>query len=339
MTTTAKVVLHSWSSRVPDALTMELRYPKFIHGEAKTHRVMSLGDEGGYVILDQEVGLMDERSFSRNASSSRAIPISRYLEEVRSEELRATPSFSVINASGMQGGRPTTEAERAILRELWHVSAMRAADDAEAMALAGGAKQDVNRILEPYVHINVVVTATEWENFFGLRLNKAAQPEMRELAVAAWEARKMSRPQPIASSAWHLPYANYDAEDRDPFYEASKRLGLTVLEVAKRVSVARCARVSYRSFETGKRSTVDEDLKLHDSLLTSGHWSPFEHQATPDRALVDRNGYMVTGRWGSWAHPHEHGNLVGWRQLRKMMPGEAVAPLPEEYRVQPEGER
>jgi hypothetical protein len=83
MTIEVKVVLDSVS---PDGIrltTMSLRYPKFIHGEAKTHRVLSLGNEGGYVVLEQEVGLMDDRNFSRNASSSRAVPTAKLIEEVR----------------------------------------------------------------------------------------------------------------------------------------------------------------------------------------------------------------------------------------------------------------
>jgi hypothetical protein len=32
-----------------------------------------------------------------------------------------------------------------------------------------------------------------------------------------------------------------------------------------------------------------------------------------------------------WMHPKLHGNLPGWIQHRKQLPGERVAPLPEGY--------
>ena len=96
-----------------------------------------------------------------------------------------------------------------------------------------------------------------------------------------------------------------------------------------KVSVARCARVSYKSFETGKMSTPAEDLALYDKLLAQQpiHASPAEHQATPC-------GYDITM---GYTHADQMGNFTGWRQYRKMLPGEACAPLPAEYRVTEEG--
>src|SRR5208337_72397 len=56
---------------------------------------------------------------------------------------------------------------------------------------------------------------------------------------------------------------------------------LEKLEILKRVSTARCARVSYFLPESGERSDVKRDLELCDRLSSSGHWSPFEHVARP----------------------------------------------------------
>lgn len=299
----AEIICDSISNEGRRLTTMRLRYPKFIHGEFMTHRM-----------------------FSRNASSSRAIPTKRYLEEVRSDELRACPVFWGKNQAGMQAAEELTGINLAIVQEQWRRSAFNAAAIAESMAERGAHKQIVNRILEPYLHINVVVTATEYMNFFGLRLDEGAQPEIRVLAEEMWQALQNSTPKLLQVGEWHLPYVNE---------KTWQEIGASgdFLSTAIKVSVARCARVSYTSFETGKTSTVEEDLKLHDRLVGNHpiHASPAEHQACPDK-YCPLEDYINDPPPETWANPHEHGNFIGWRQYRKMLIGEAIAPLPENYR-------
>lgn len=304
MTISAIIVADSISPLDIRLTTVETIYPWFIHGEVMTHRV-----------------------FSRNASSNRAIPVAKLIAEARSDHLRACPSFSVINAPGMQGGRPTTEQERYYLRDSWRIAANQAADMAEKMATYGGAKQDVNRLLMPFCHARVLITATEWSNFFGLRLHSAAQPEARTLAEAIWYAMKESTPvllQPRRD--WHLPYV--DAQSVTDCGRGETEQSMATLKMIK-VSVARCARVSYKSFETGKPSTVEEDLALYERLMGSQplHASPAEHQATPDTNVWNE----VPASDMNWYHVHQWGNFKGWRQYRKMLAGEDKAPLPEGY--------
>lgn len=306
----ADMILHSVNAHGNSLETLALRYPKCIHGEMMTHRV-----------------------FSRNASSSRAIPISKYIEEARSDELRYTPSFSVVNAPGMQGGRETTEEERQMLRNQWRQAAMAAAFNAELMSKWGGAKQDVNRLLEPFIHINVLVTSTEWDNFYGLRLDKDAQPEIQDLARKMWAARKRSAPVPLSPGQWHLPYVT--PADEDFAMQACAHMGTKPSEMLINISVARCARVSYANHQTGRPHTFEEDLAMCERLLGRAgalHASPAEHQATPDD-LTKINDPLHFGMIDAWGHPNEHGNFVGWRQYRKMIPGEGRAPLPEEFRA------
>lgn len=306
----AEVICDSISPAGKRLITFKLRYPRFIHAEFMTHRVIS-----------------------RNASSSRAVPTAKLIEEVRSDALRATPEKWGKNQKGMQAFEelehyPTKFGEvidispRGKAIHLWNEAAWGAAGVAQRMEDLGVHKQIVNRILEPFTHINVVATATEWDNFFGLRLDAGAEPTMQALAVAMWSARKTSTPALLSPGEWHLPFFNWD-ETRHPngttFWDMSTGDAETV---AIKVSVARCARVSYQSFETGKRSTVEEDLALYEKLLGAQplHASPGEHQATPI---------------GPGAGSHESGqcgNFVGWRQYRKMLSNESCAPLPEAYR-------
>lgn len=326
----AEVICDSISPAGKRLTTFKLRYPKFIHGEFMTHRVLS-----------------------RNASSSRAIPTAKLIEEVRSDTLRAAPVFWGKNQAGMQAaveleGYPTNKefkngagyiSPKQEVQIAWTRAAMNAAHEAEKMLEWGAHKQIVNRLLEPFSHINVVATATEWDNFFGLRLHHMAQPEMRTLAEVMWKAREASTQLLLRPGQWHLPFVDEVIDLCDDF-----------LDWPVKVSVARCARVSYESFETGKRSTIEEDLKVYARLNLPGsatydplqpiHASPAEHQATPDNKIrfeqyqhhstgVKADFYIEAG----WQSPEHHGNFVGWRQYRKTLAGESCAPLPKEYQV------
>jgi thymidylate synthase ThyX len=317
----ATVIRDSISNHGVRLVTMKLRYPKFIHGEFMTHRV-----------------------FSRNASSSRAVPTAKLIQEVRSNALRAYPVSWGQNQKGMQAGGELSGDTLNEVKRAWNAAAYDAAYWAETMMLRGAHKQVVNRLLEPFSHINVVVSATEWMNFFGLRLSKDAQPEMRALAEAMWAAFKESVPLRLGHGQWHLPFVDEDSLQELRLLYGYEHIGqdrylkqdiAPVIEKVIKVSIARCARVSYESFETGKRSTVAEDIALHDRLLASRHLSPFEHVATPDErgyqgqfVQVVQVGTLVPPM--PWKHPEEHGNFNGWRQRRKQIEGEAVPSMPIE---------
>ena len=317
-----KIICDSISPQDHRLTTFELRYPKFIHGEFLTHRL-----------------------FSRNASSSRAIPTAKYIEEARLDGLRATPVFWGKNQKGMSATEELTGDQLLGAQFEWRQAALDAANRAVLLLNQGAHKQIVNRILEPFLHINVVMTSCEpgLMNFFGLRLDAGAQPEMRALAEAMWTKYREGEPTPLKPGEWHLPYVDWRqfmAVERNLIPDNEMTIDKH-LQIAIRVSVARCARVSYKSFETGKVSTVEEDLKLYDRLIGTQpiHASPAEHQASPDTdvRLVEHRS-RVSGRdnfeeWSEWAgdHKYQWGNFIGWRQYRKTLPGEACAPLPEGY--------
>jgi thymidylate synthase ThyX len=268
VTIKAQVIADSISPEGVRLTTMQLRYPRFIHAEFMTHR-----------------------QFSRNASSSRAIPVAKLVEDVVNDPVY--PSFWGANQKGMQANEECSapiEVDHPMSREMaWDVARGHAIMFAKAFANAGYHKQIVNRLLEPFSHINVVCTATEWSNFFALRDHSDAQPEIRQLAKEMRDRMEWSIPQGLDYDEWHLPYViDEERYDRD---------------IAIKCSVARCARVSYLTYER-KKPNIEEDLKLYDRLLGAQpiHASPSEHQATPG----DRDS----------------GNFRGWRQYRKMIPGE-----------------
>ncbi len=297
----AEVVCHSTSLTGIELITFKLRYPKFIHGEFMTHRV-----------------------FSRNAASARAVPVKTMIEEVRSDQLRATPIYWGKHAPGMGTQEELTGVARTQAMASWRRAALYAADEAENALRIGGAKEWINRILEPYLHINVVFSTTEPKNFFGLRLDARAQPEMRALAKLIWSAYLASEPTPLNHGEWHLPFV--------------AGIDVNLLSNLIRISTARCARVSYTSFKTQRRSTPDEDIELYEKLKSDGHWSPFEHVATPDRYVTKYVRKEDETHWSgftAWEHPELHGNFNGWIQHRKEYPDESIRPLPEGYAPPP----
>ena len=296
----AKVIADSISPQGVRLTTMQLRYPRFIHAELMTHRV-----------------------FSRNASSSRAVPVERLIADVESDPV--VPLFWGKNQPGMQAGEECVERVQdpeisdtyygSMTREqAWLAARDNAVKTAQAFTAAGYHKQIVNRLLEPFSHINVVATATEWANFFALRCHIAAEPHMQLLAEAMRAARNESTPIPLEPGQWHLPYVgNVTNVNQMPYREMPDALQWI------KVSVARCARVSYLTTE-GKPPTVEADLALYERLVGSQpmHASAAEHQATPDGRTYDSMGP------GEWHHPELQGNLRGWVQYRKTLPDECV---------------
>jgi thymidylate synthase ThyX len=320
-------------------MTMFWRYPKFLHQESLRHRRLYIHDR------------LYDPDFSFSVSSARAIPFLKLIEEVESDALRAAPLFWGAEQKGMSPGDELDEEAKKVAQLWWKRAALDAAKNARAMARAQGLddafpwqiphKSIVNRIIEPYIHVNCLTTGTEkgWLNFFGLRLDKDADPTLKILAQHAWQIWNESKPKLLKPDNWHLPYIDKETNDElhkleyishlfsdtDPF-RYDPYTGLAI-----KISAARCARLSYLSFDTGKRSTIEEDLKLYDRLVGGEilHASPLEHQATPD---VLRWQHPDLKDSQEWENPEQSGNLgFGWRQFRKMLPNEEVAPLPKEF--------
>jgi thymidylate synthase ThyX len=274
MTITAKIIEDSIAENDKRITTLQLTYPRFIHAEFMTHRV-----------------------FSRNASSSRAIPVARMIENTL-----ADPAFFVHigkNQAGMQAHEQVDSETRAQFRHEWIELANLVAQYSERWATSYGIhKQVTNRALEPFQHIHVVMTATEFDNFFELRDHEDAQPEMRVLAQIMKDAMAGSTPvfrrrERFLAEGWHLPYVTAEervAHDRDPDH-------------LSKLSVARCARVSYLTHD-GNTPDPAKDIELYDRLVGSKplHASPTEHQAYPMPRADQRSK-----------------NFLGWRQHRELV--------------------
>ena len=285
---TAKVIADSISRSNARVTTFVCTYPRFVHSEVMTHRVLS-----------------------RNASSSRAIPIDKMIQAV--EENPAMPVFWGKNQSGMQAKEeldnvrkycligyedepPKTQREHAI--DAWLTARSIAVAQARRLQSLGVHKQLVNRVIEPWSHITVVMTGTDWANFFALRVHPDAQPEFEELAAQMLQAFVDSEPVERKCGEWHLPFIS--DEERTIYHE----------NMLLKLCTARCARVSYLNHEG--QNDPQKDAVLHDKLRESGHMSPFEHACQ------------------AMGMPEQVGNFHGWYQYRKQLPRECIMAIDAE---------
>lgn len=269
-----KIIEHSVSASGKEICTYQIKTHRFILPEINTHRV-----------------------FSRNYSSSRAIPTKKYLETVADDP--AIPVFWGKNKSGMQATEEIHVPSRA--EYLWRRAAKIASIAAGALAKIELHKQIVNRVVEPFVWAHGVITTTEIENWNELRNHPDAQPEIQLLAQLMHEAREASTPKFLKPGEWHLPYVT---EDEHKTYD---------IDLLLKISTARCCRVSYLKHDNSAPS-IEDDLQLFDRLASARprHLSPLEHQATP-MLEVERRHSHIDG-WGNrWS-----GNFKEWLQYRQL---------------------
>jgi hypothetical protein len=295
----AKIICDSISPEGKRLVTMEVKIHRFVLAELNTHRV-----------------------FSRNSASSRAIPVKKLLERVKTDP--AMPVFWGKNQAGMGATVELDTVPKTVAIGQWLLARDQAIQTVNMLSDLGLHKQLTNRLLEPWLWHTAIISSTEWTNFFGQRcsLNPEtgqpyAQPEMHAAAMAMQKAFYESTPNPVGYGDWHLPYIQ--EEDRE---WVNKYFGVgmylpekdEIKSHLKKISSGRCARVSYRTHD-GKRDPL-EDIKLADKLMsaTPMHGSPFEHVATPWDFFMNRRG-----------------NFRGWQQYRHSFNNETVKEFTPNY--------
>lgn len=317
----AKVIAHSKSSvTCKEIVTFELEFPRIILAEFNTHNALS-----------------------KNASSSRAIPVPTMLQQVR--ENPASPTrFGAAN-TGMQDKGAHSDlvlmpcdvhGEYAVThKEAWFDSAQITADLAERFHKAGYAKQICNRLIEPFQMMKVVMTATELNNFFWLRDHDAADPTIADLARKIRDALDASSPVVLNPGEWHVPYYNSGYWKPHKEVDNLRSVGEPCVEVdvfghslehALVISASCCAQVSYRKLD----DTIEKAKSVVARLNLQGeepdqpvHASPLEHQNSPTPEYcesfkpetwvdgithVDRDGMLCSG------------NMKGFVQHRQLVP-------------------
>ncbi len=316
--TNVKIIADSTSWLNKRLTTFILEYPRYIHSEILTHRM-----------------------FSKNSASSRAIPIEKFIKMVQDNPVK--PLWTE-NQKGMQGPVITNEAAIALADINWNNARDHMVGYAHMLNHAGIHKQNINRLLEPWMHIKIILTGTEFDNWFELRDHPAAHPEIQVLARLMKHAMDNSTPTMLQPNQWHIPFGdNIDGlklmEDIPEEVESTNQLSAEYTHRRLKVSVARCARVSYNNFD----GTSDplKDIELYEKLVVSKplHASPAEHQA---RVPTHMEVYATNDMNSIWASERPHGefegtgepnppnppklhvgkyvsNLNGWIQLRKLI--------------------
>lgn len=294
----AKLLLRT---RNPDtgavATTYELEYPRFIHAEFMTHRV-----------------------FSRNSASSRAIPVATVIQSVLDDP--AMPVHWGKNQPGMQAKEELTGEDLRFVQNEWLNARDFAANCAKRMSEAGAHKQIANRILEPFQWMKVVVTSTEWENFYWLRNHADAQPEIKRLAEVMHRESIKYKPIDLRDGEWHLPYFTLHRKPLSDVlvYRTVEDGTEYSVEDAIKISASLCAQVSYRKSNYGLEKADDIYKRLIESEPV--HASPVEHQL---QAVYTRNNSLYTLKDLGYTHVDMDGNfwsgnIRGYVQHRQLVP-------------------
>ena len=266
----AKIIADSVSPQGHRITTFELVFPRMILAELNTHRL-----------------------FSRNSASSRAIPFSKMVKAVQDNPF--IPIAWQKDHKGMQGIEYFTHPEAIETCKVdWLTARDYAIHQAKMLNESGGVtKQLCNRLLEPFMWHKVLLTATEFDNFFQLRcpqyefpalegktyrskkdvreaihfanslsdlewlqVNKGqSEIHMMALAEAMWDAYNESTPKQLKAGEWHIPYGDTVLVGEIGNLKLASKVNMNDKQVNTviKISTAKCARVSY--------TTVGEDGK------------------------------------------------------------------------------
>lgn len=252
-------------------------------------------------------------ALARSASSTRAIPTKRYIEDLTANT--AEPIVWLLNEPGMQGYTVADSEKADRCKSIWYEARDKMIELAQQLADEGIHKEYVNHLLNPFVLSRVIITATEWDNFFKLRIHEAAQPGFIKLASLIKQAMDNSTPD---ISDIHAPYLT-DAEHAE-MIEAIKQCNYVYAFSFLKISAARCARVSYLNHD-GNKTTIEQDLNLYKRLIESDpmHASPSEHVAIS----LTRLNWMKK----------DYFNESDCRRLRGFVPLRTIAEDPETRKI------
>ncbi len=274
----AKIVADSINKQGCRITTFVVTFPRFLLAELNTHRMLS-----------------------RNSASSRARPFHVMLKDVCDDPF--IPLRWMAAHKGMQGTNYLNETDSEAAVTEWLKARDMAVEQAMKLDKLMVTKQLVNRLLEPYMWHEVIITATDYANFFSLRAHADAEIHIAALAHAMLDAYNQSTPKILNAGEWHVPFGDCIDEE--------KLVGQDIETAKIEIACARCARISYRPF--GSESSYDyaADRKLFKQLADSGHMSPLEHCA---QAMSD-------AEWDA-APQHRSGNFHGFVQFRKRFANE-----------------
>lgn len=179
------------------------------------------------------------------------------------------------------------------------------ADDVDEYDMPSIHKQNANRLLEPFMWHEALVTSTYWKNFLDLRISDGAQPEIKALAVLVRAVLHEHVPTP----SWvHLPFGDPDALPLDDWGKTSDALLAAASE---------CARISYKDRSSMKNN---DNSALGRKLLEQKHMSPFEHIAFDAKSdVMEDASELAPLREAVEAHGTQSNLSPSWIQYRRVV--------------------
>lgn len=240
------------------------------------------------------------RRTSKNSASLRAIPPRRKDRKGTldiCEDFPAGPMYWGGQKPGMQPGEELSGNDLEEAKRIWDEHRTMTIKMVEELTELGLHKSVANRLLEPHLWQTIVISATNWGNFFALRsthFTDQAQPEMAAFADGIFLALENSEPMLRGFDQknkfnWHLPYV------------MSREKTQLDLKTLKACAAARTCRVS-RLNQDNTEPSVERDLETCDGLRVQRpmHASPFEHVAVPmEKGFPTRCNF---DGWGQWRH-------------------------------------
>jgi len=203
--------------------------------------------------------LRTHRSTGQSHYSSRAIPTEKLIKQVMDNPF--IPLWREYQ-KGMAGSDTLSEGTKKEAGVIWRSAIRSAIWHVNQLKDLGIAKEQRNRLLEPFMSGDCVITASDyaWEHFFKLRCADGVQPEFKELAEEMLAQYRKSTPNNLIPGEWHIAFSNEDLSFNDRIT----------------ASVASCARTSYLNHE--KTVDIEKDILLYNRLIADRHLTPFEHQ-------------------------------------------------------------
>lgn len=273
--------------------TLSLKYGLIVHAEFLRHRLIS-----------------------NSVKSNRAIPMKVLRKEVLND-----PYVPVWFGKAQKGMIADGQVDNpSMARRVWLLARYPAVFFHWVAEKMGAHKEWANRILNPWQFVRETVTATEWANFYALRLHRDAQEDIQELAKVMSRVMDKSSPQALQEGEWHVPYVlTHRGEDGVFRYFDNDGEEMTA-EQAVMASTARVARSSYDKHDKSG-ANLQEDVFLYRHLIESKptHGSPAESVATPMIGVYEDEYTHISKDGKKWS-----GNLVGWVQHRQQIEGNAV---------------
>lgn len=293
----AKIIQHSQHALVnTNLVTWEVELPRIILAEFNTHKILV-----------------------RNAQSSRAIPTKAVIKNLETNFFM--PSYWGKNKPGMSANDECKEFVNVYGVEIPRDQAWMYAKDvmetiASAYDDAGYHKQVQGRLLESFTMTKLVVSGTELDNLFNLRIHPAAEPHFRDLAIKMYLSLRESVPKIIRPGEWHLPYIDRDYDEYDKLIYSINGEEID-LETAKKISLSCIAQTSYRKHDDSEDKADDIINKLFNGDIV--HASPAEHIGTPMKLPLGNENIWEDGvthidRIGDkWSGQFKH--FIQYRQL------------------------